>query len=109
MNFGVLFGAMAAAALAGRFAPVRRLSLRDALTAVVGGLLMGYGARLAHGCNIGAFLGGLVSGSLHGVWWLIWGFAGSWLGVWLRGVLEMDPPLRPSGPQKTRRTAQTME
>ena len=87
-------GAMAAAALAGKFAPVWRLSRRDILTAVIGGLMMGYGARLAYGCNIGAYLGGLVSGSLHGWWWLIWGFSGSYLGVWMRGRLAMDPPLR---------------
>ncbi|MEM8792049.1 MAG: YeeE/YedE family protein [Pseudomonadota bacterium] len=95
MNFGIVFGAMAAACLAGRFAPVWRLSRRDVLTAVIGGLLMGYGARLAYGCNIGAYLGGLVSGSMHGFWWLVWGFAGSWLGTWMRGVLEMDPPVAP--------------
>ena len=95
MNFGIVFGAMAAAALAGKFAPVWKLSRRDLLTAVIGGLLMGYGARLAYGCNIGAYLGGLVSGSLHGWWWLIWGFAGSYLGVWFRKILLMDPPLSP--------------
>ncbi|MEM7508043.1 MAG: YeeE/YedE family protein [Pseudomonadota bacterium] len=93
MNFGIVFGAMAAASLAGRFAPVWRLSTRDILTAVIGGLMMGYGARLSYGCNIGAYLGGVVSGSLHGWWWLVWGFAGSWLGTWMRGVLEMDPPV----------------
>jgi uncharacterized membrane protein YedE/YeeE len=95
MNFGIIFGAMAAASLAGRFAPLWRLSARDVLTAAIGGLLMGYGARLAYGCNIGAFLGGVVSGSLHGWWWLVWGFAGSLLGTRLRGMLEMDPPLPP--------------
>ncbi|MEM7544273.1 MAG: YeeE/YedE family protein [Pseudomonadota bacterium] len=93
MNFGIVFGAMAAAALAGKWAPVWRLSSRDILTAVIGGLMMGYGARLAYGCNIGAYLGGLVSGSLHGWWWLVWGFAGSYLGVWMRTRLSMDPPL----------------
>ena len=93
MNFGIVFGAMAAAALAGKFAPIWKLSARDLLTAIIGGLLMGYGARLAYGCNIGAYLGGLVSGSLHGWWWLIWGFAGSYLGVWFRKILSMDPPL----------------
>lgn len=93
MNFGIVFGAMAAAALAGKWAPVWHLSRRDVLTAVIGGLMMGYGARLAYGCNIGAYLGGLVSGSLHGWWWLVWGFAGSYLGVWMRGVLSMDPPI----------------
>ena len=93
MNFGIVFGAMAAASMAGRFAPQWRLTGRDILTAVIGGLLMGYGARLAYGCNIGAFLGGVVSGSMHGWWWLVWGFAGSLLGTRLRAVLNMDPPL----------------
>ena len=93
MNFGIVFGAMAAAALAGRFKPTLNLSTRDLVTAVIGGLMMGYGARLSYGCNIGAYLGGVVSGSMHGWWWLIWGFAGSLLGTRLRGVLSMDPPL----------------
>ncbi|MEL6479305.1 MAG: YeeE/YedE family protein [Pseudomonadota bacterium] len=93
MNFGLVCGALAAASLAGRFAPVWRLSARDVLTAVIGGLMMGYGARLGYGCNIGAYLGGVVSGSLHGWWWLIFGFAGSYLGIYLRAALEMDPPL----------------
>ncbi|MEO0762917.1 MAG: YeeE/YedE family protein, partial [Pseudomonadota bacterium] len=56
MNFGIVLGALAAAGLAGRFAPVWRLSPRDLATAAIGGLLMGYGARLAFGCNIGAYL-----------------------------------------------------
>jgi uncharacterized membrane protein YedE/YeeE len=92
-NLGILCGALAASALAGRFAPVWRLSRRDVLTALAGGLLMGYGARLAGGCNIGAFLGGVTSASLHGLWWLVFAFAGSWGGVALRARLAMDPPL----------------
>lgn len=95
MNFGIVFGAMAAAGLAGRFRPQLVLGPREVLTAVVGGLLMGYGARLSYGCNIGAYLGGVVSGSLHGWWWLIWGFAGSLVGTRMRGLLDMDPPLTP--------------
>lgn len=93
MNFGIIAGAMAAAALAGRFQPTLALSKRDLITAVIGGLLMGYGARLSYGCNIGAYLGGIASGSLHGWWWLVWGFSGSLIGTRLRRVLEMDPPL----------------
>ena len=42
---------------------------------------MGYGARLAYGCNIGAYLGGVISGSLHGWGWLVFGFIGSTLGA----------------------------
>ncbi|MEO0914332.1 MAG: YeeE/YedE thiosulfate transporter family protein, partial [Pseudomonadota bacterium] len=79
MDFGIIFGAMAAAGLAGKFAPVWRLSFTDLWTAVIGGLLMGYGARLGYGCNIGAYLGGLVSGSLHAWVWAVAAFAGSTL------------------------------
>lgn len=89
MDLGIILGAMAAAALAGRFAPVWQLGRRDILTAIAGGLLMGYGARLAYGCNIGAYLGGLVSGSLHGWLWLVFGFLGSLAGTRLRLRLGM--------------------
>jgi uncharacterized membrane protein YedE/YeeE len=84
MNFGIVVGAFAAAALAGRFAPTLRLTRSEIWTAVVGGLLLGYGARLAFGCNIGAFFSGVASGSLHGWLWLVCAFAGSWLGTRLR-------------------------
>lgn len=93
MNFGVMLGALVAAGLAARFSPIWRLSAGDVLTALAGGFLMGYGARLAWGCNIGGFLGGVVSASLHGWWWLLFGFLGSGLGVRLRARLGMDPPM----------------
>ena len=98
MNFGIVFGAMAAAALAGRFRAGPAISWRELAVAAAGGLLMGYGARLAYGCNIGAYLGGVVSGSLHGWWWLVWGFAGSMAGTRLRAALEPGGPLSPSHP-----------
>lgn len=94
MDFGLMLGALAAAGFAGRFAPTWRLSARDVWTAVVGGLLMGYGARLAFGCNIGGLVGGIASASLHGWWWLLFGWLGSWAGVRLRGAIGMDPRAR---------------
>lgn len=84
MNFGIIFGAMMAAGLAGKWKPVLKIAPKDLATAIFGGLLMGYGARLAYGCNIGAYLGGLVSGSMHGWWWLAFGFTGSVLGTRLK-------------------------
>lgn len=66
MDIGIIFGALAAAGLAGRFAPKFNIPLRSIIAAVIGGLLLGYGARLAFGCNIGAYFGGVASGSLHG-------------------------------------------
>ena len=84
MNFGILAGAFLAAGLAGRFRPARRVPWASLLAAALGGLLMGYGARLAFGCNIGAFFSGIASGSLHGWLWLVAGLAGATLGARLR-------------------------
>lgn len=84
MNIGLVLGAMTAAALAGTFAKAALPSARSALGAVVGGLLMGYGARLGFGCNIGAFLGGIASGSVHGWVWFGAAFLGTLAGIRLR-------------------------
>lgn len=91
-NFGVILGALMAAALAGRFRPPLTVPWRHALAAVIGGLAMGYGARLASGCNIGALLGGTMSGSLHGWLWLLAALAGMWLGVKLRPRFGLAVP-----------------
>ena len=90
MNFGIVLGAMAAAGLAARFKPRLTLSAGDIASAVIGGLLLGYGARLAFGCNIGAFFSGIASGSLHGWVWLIAAFAGSIVGVRLRPLFGLS-------------------
>ncbi len=55
--------------------------LRPALAAMLGGLAMGYGARLAFGCNVGAYFSGIASGSLHGWLWMAAALAGTALGV----------------------------
>lgn len=89
-NFGILLGAFAAAAAAGRFRPGFGVPARALAAAAVGGLLMGYGARLAYGCNIGALFSGIASGSLHGWLWLLAAVPGSLLGVRLRPLFGLD-------------------
>jgi uncharacterized membrane protein YedE/YeeE len=84
MDFGIIAGAMLASSLAGRFAPSLDIPLRSVLAAVIGGLLLGYGARIAYGCNIGAYFSGIASGSLHGYLWAVAAFAGNVIGVRLR-------------------------
>jgi uncharacterized membrane protein YedE/YeeE len=83
-NAGIIIGALLAAILAGRFAPVWRVPPRSVAAALVGGLLLGYGARVASGCNIGAYFSGIASGSLHGWLWFPAAFAGNVLGTYLR-------------------------
>ncbi len=90
MDFGVILGAALAASLAGKFAPKAALPIGSLLAAVVGGLLMGYGARLSFGCNIGALFSGIASGSLHGWLWFAAAFAGSFVGIWARPLFGLD-------------------
>ncbi len=73
-----------AALLAGRFRPHWSVPARSLAAAVIGGLLLGYGARVAYGCNIGAYFSGIASGSLHGWLWLPAAFAGNTIGTYLR-------------------------
>ena len=42
---------------------------------------MGYGARIAYGCNIGAFFSGVASTSLHGWLWIAAALPGCWIGL----------------------------
>jgi uncharacterized membrane protein YedE/YeeE len=90
MDFGLVLGAALAAAIAGKFAPKAKLPLGSLLAAIVGGLLMGYGARLSFGCNIGALFSGIATGSLHGWLWFAAAFVGSFAGVWLRPFFGLD-------------------
>jgi uncharacterized membrane protein YedE/YeeE len=83
-DFGILVGALTAAGFAGRFRPFAPIPFRPLLAALLGGLLMGYGARLAFGCNIGAFFSGVASFSLHGWLWIVCALVGTWLGIHLR-------------------------
>ena len=46
MDFGIIFGALLASGLAGKFHPGWKVPPRSLIAAVIGGLLLGYGARL---------------------------------------------------------------
>jgi uncharacterized membrane protein YedE/YeeE len=84
MDLGIILGALLAAGLARKWSPTFKVPVRSLLAAVVGGLLLGYGARLAYGCNIGAYFSGIASSSLHGWEWAIAAYAGNVLGTRIR-------------------------
>lgn len=84
MNLGIVLGAAAAAAAAGRLAFRSPPSTTAMAAALLGGLLMGYGAWLSFGCNVGAYLAGIASTSLHGWLWIVFALLGTALGVRLR-------------------------
>ncbi len=90
MNFGIVLGALTASGLAGRFAPAWRVPAGSAAAALIGGLLLGYGARIAFGCNIGAYFGVIASGSVHGWLWLAAAFVGTFAGTRLRPLFGLS-------------------
>lgn len=89
MNVALMIGAMGAAAAAGKFAPIWKIPARSLMAAIIGGIMLGYGARLAFGCNIGAYFSGILSGSVHAWLWLPAAFAGNALGVRLRPLFGL--------------------
>ena len=87
MDLGLILGATLGAGLAGRFAPLQRPSSGVVAASLLGGLLMGYGARIAFGCNIGAYFSGIASMSLHGWFWVAAALFATPVGVELRNRL----------------------
>ena len=92
MDLGIILGALVASALAGAFVVHRRIPLRLAAGAVVGGILMGYGARIAYGCNIGAYFDGIASFSLHGWLWGAMALVGTHVGLKARPLFGLSNP-----------------
>jgi uncharacterized membrane protein YedE/YeeE len=90
MNIGIVLGAMAAAAIAGAVRPNIRIPVPQLLAAVLGGVMLGYGARLAYGCNIGALFSGIASTSLHGWVWIVAAILGNVIGVRLRPAFGLS-------------------
>lgn len=65
-NVGIILGALLATLLASQFKIKKIKSIKQVIAAILGGLLMGYGARIAFGCNIGALFSGISSLSVSG-------------------------------------------
>lgn len=79
-NIGIIVGALLATLLASGFKIKKIKSGKQVVAAVLGGLLMGYGARIAAGCNIGALYSGIASLSVSGWVFAVFIFAGAIVG-----------------------------
>lgn len=84
MDVGMIIGAGIVASVSGQLKKTFWPARGQLFAAAIGGLIMGIGARLAFGCNIGAFLAGTASGSLHGWIWFVMAISGSWIGIKMR-------------------------
>lgn len=94
-NIGVLVGAFIAFLLAGRFVFSFKFTMKDALLFGVGGFFMGFGARLASGCNIGALFSAIINLSLSGWVFLVALAVGGIVGLKIfEGKICIIPPNR---------------
>ncbi|WP_233129983.1 YeeE/YedE thiosulfate transporter family protein [Synechococcus sp. 1G10] len=73
LDLGLISGALAGGFSGGtlRWRGPGELNPSDLMRRGIGGLAMGFGGLLASGCNVNAFLGGVMSFSLHGWVWII--------------------------------------
>lgn len=80
MSIGIILGAAMLANINREF-KWKLPSMETAIFAIVGGTLMGIGARVGMGCNVGAFFAAVTNGDLTG-WIFLFGMAlGGYLGV----------------------------
>jgi uncharacterized protein len=89
MDIAIVLGAVIAAAISGAFKLTLGGGIRPWTAAVLGGLLMGYGARLSNGCNISAYFSSLAAGNASGWLWLAVALVGCWLGLKLRPLFGL--------------------
>ena len=79
-NLAIIIGALISTLLAAQFKIKKIKSIKNVIAAIIGGLLMGIGARLAFGCNIGSLFSGFPAFSFHAwVFWILL-FAGAFVG-----------------------------
>jgi uncharacterized protein len=78
LNLGLLLGGVSAALLSREFG-VRAAPGSELAKGALGGLLMGWGAMLSFGCNIGGFFSALSALSLSGVGMMVGLFVGAFL------------------------------
>ncbi|MCS7095232.1 MAG: YeeE/YedE thiosulfate transporter family protein [Thaumarchaeota archaeon] len=79
--FGVLVGGLSAALVTRSFVLKHFPNKWMVLQAVLGGFLLGYGARLGFGCNIGNFLSGWAAGGVHAAVFTAALLPGTYLGL----------------------------
>jgi hypothetical protein len=88
---GLILGSLAAALAAGDFRPAAP-KRTEAVRALFGGVLLGWGAMVSLGCTVGVLLSGIMAGALSGWVFAVFCLLGVWLG-W-RGRRALPPAWR---------------
>lgn len=89
-NLGLFVGALISALACASFKVKKIKSFKQVLAAIYGGLLMGYGAGIAGGCNISAFFTAAASLSPSAWVFIFFVFVGAFIGIELLEKFFMD-------------------
>ena len=103
-DIGLLLGALIACLLAAQWKIRNIKHYKQALAAIIGGLLMGIGAKMAGGCNIGGLFSQLPQFSLAAWLFLLFVFLGATVGGKL--LKFFMPPVSNKRPNRKRLTAE---
>ena len=80
LAIGIIGSSFAAALAGGRF-KLSTLTIRNSISALLGGILLGWGSMTALGCTIGVLLSGTQAFALSGWLFFLFSFLGTLLGV----------------------------
>lgn len=80
--FGIIVGAFIAALLSKEFKLRMPKDPKTFVQVALGGILMGFGAGVAQGCNVGHILSGLPHLAISSLVFTVFVVAGNWLMVW---------------------------
>jgi len=94
LTLGLLWGAFGSALLSKQFA-IRMSPPLELIKGIVGGILMGIGAAMAGGCNVGGFFSAISALSASGLTMMVGLVAGAYLGL---RYLYWEMEHLPSGP-----------
>ncbi len=98
-NFGILIGALSSALLSRQF-KFRRAPRLEYIKGIVGGILMGSGAALAKGCNVGGFFSAAAMLDIGGYAMMVGLGIGAFIGLkYLLWEMEHLPQQQPPAPK----------
>ena len=89
-DFYIMIGAFIAASVHKNFGLEQCKNIIFYIKAVLGGFLMGIGAKMSYGCNIGAMTSGICSSSLHGYIWMIFCTLGVFVSILLCTLIGIE-------------------
>ncbi|MEP9317482.1 selenium metabolism membrane protein YedE/FdhT [Pseudomonas sp. LABIM340] len=108
MIIGMFLGALVCALWAGNVSLRWPTSKRRLLQGLIGGVIAGFGARLAMGCNLAAFFTGIPMFSVHAWAFMISTVIGAWFGVKISLLPFLRIPLKVGGKAAALPTAEAL-